>query len=171
MRDVGYIDTTIEKIWNALEMHRSAEITVLKSFMNSLGFPVIRETSDRIRYSLTVLYEDPETGKTETVAILRGFGLMAQSSILNRMAVVKEPIPDEIKKAMKLLEKDGMYINLIQDFMHRNDMVDVKRMLPELKPFMHLVENERKVKKEAEIAEWRKTYETCIELFGDLARG
>ena len=50
-------------------------------------------------------------------------------------------------------------------YMSNTDMVDVKRTFPELKLFMNLVEKDRKEAKEEENAEWRRTYEICIERF------
>ena len=78
---------------------------------------------------------------------------------------------DRILKAAEVLSEDEIILAGIVYIMQRQDLNSVKRLLPKLKPFMTLVEKDRQAVKDARHAKWRNTYEHCIRLFGDIARG
>ena len=166
MRDFNYLTSTINKLQEALEIHRSKELSTVLDELKSKGISLAK-TDDS--YKVTVKWID-DAGNARSFD-LEGYGHQEQTCLKEDVVNLDKNVSPEAKRAFAVFEKDQRLLLAISRFMESNDMVGVKKLLPELKPFMTLVENENKVAKEKENAEWRKTYATCIELFGDEARG
>ena len=166
MTDHDYISRTIDKLKAALAIHRSEDMKTVFDELKSKGISLAK-TDDS--YAVTVKWTD-DAGNARSF-VLEGYGHQEQTCLKEDVVNLDKNVSPEAKRAFAVFEKDQRLLLAISRFMESNDMVGVKKLLPELKPFMTLVENENKVAKERENAEWRKTYATCIELFGDEARG
>lgn len=165
MNDRNYIDETITKLKNALAMHRAREFETIMSTLRANGITLVKDGN----YCQQQVRWTDDNGNVRSFFI-EGYKRPSQH-LKTREISLEGEISDEAKKAFAIFENDQAMIDQLSTFMSLTDMVDVKRALPELKPFMTLVEKDRKEAKEKENAEWRRTYEICIELFGDEARG
>lgn len=166
MRDFNYLTSTINKLQEALEIHRSKELSTVLDELKSKDVILAKSEEE---CNVTVRWTD-DAGDARSF-VLKGYGRQLQGSLKACDVYMDKDVSPEVKRCCAVLEKDRKHIADITAFMECTDMVEVKKRLPELKPFMTLVENDRKREKERENAEWRKTYEICIELFGDEARG
>ena len=167
MQDNTYIIATKKKLASALAMHRAKEYQTIVDAIRTEDrqLTASKDTSD----TLTVRIIDADGN--EIFFCLRGYVLPDIKVVsLFLRDFDKEPA-DRILKAAEILKEDDKNFEGIVTIMERDDLNSIKRLLPKLKPFMTLVEKDRQAVKDARHAKWRNTYEHCIRLFGDIARG
>lgn len=173
MQDTKYIANTIRKLEGALVLHRAQEYRILVETAEKNGMKVEPSGDATDKFILWLHTDGGRKG-----AIVRGFKVVDygkgregdKGNVIYAVYLDGKTLKKLIK-TMDLLEADDIAIAQIEKFMTRNDINTVKRLLVELKPFMTLVEKDRQAAKEERHAEWRHTYEECIRLYGDIARG
>ena len=166
MNDRSYIDNTLSKIKSALSLHRAGELETILAEIRSKGVSIAR-TND---FCCVAVKWTDDNGNARSFFI-DGYKREPQTYPKTTETLLQGEISPKAKAAFETFEKDQEMCRELEAYMSNTDMVDVKRTFPELKLFMNLVEKDRKEAKEEENAEWRRTYEICIELFGDDARG
>lgn len=166
MQDNTYITATKEKLSAALAMHRAKEYQIIADAVKTQD-PRLRASQD-MSDSLTVRITDADG----VVSVcIKGYDLPGTTRFSLLVSDFDRETADRILKAAEVLKEDDVILAGIEYIMQRQDLNSVKRLLPKLKPFMTLVEKDRQAVKDARHAKWRNTYEHCIRLFGDIARG
>ena len=167
MQDNTYISATKEKLSAALAMHRAKEYQIIADAvkMQDPRLTASQDMSDR----LTVKITDADGGVI--FVCIKGYDLPGTTRFSLLVDDFDKETADRILKAAEVLSEDEIILAGIVYIMQRQDLNSVKRLLPKLKPFMTLVEKDRQAVKDARHAKWRNTYEHCIRLFGDIARG
>lgn len=166
MNDRNYINSTLSKIKSALSLHRAGELETILAEIKSKGV-LLAKTND---FCCVAVKWTDDDGNARSFFI-DGYKRETQTYLKTNEILLEGEISPKAKTAFETFEKDQRMCRELDAYMSNTDMVDVKRTFPELKLFMNLVEKDRKEAKEEENAEWRRTYEICIELFGDDARG
>lgn len=166
MQDNTYISATKEKLSAALAMHRAKEYQIIADAIKTQD-PRLTASQD-MSDSLTVRITDADG----VVSVcIKGYDLPGTTRFSLLVDDFDRETADRILKAAEVLKEDDVILMGIEYIMQRQDLNSVKRLLPKLKPFMTLVEKDRQAVKDARHAKWRNTYEHCIRLFGDIARG
>ena len=166
MQDNTYINATKDKLSAALAMHRAKEYQIIADAIKTQD-PRLRASQD-MSDSLTVRITDADG----VVSVcIKGYDLPGTTRFSLLVDDFDKETADRILKAAEVLSEDEIILAGIVYIMQRQDLNSVKRLLPKLKPFMTLVEKDRQAVKDARHAKWRNTYEHCIRLFGDIARG
>ena len=166
MQDNTYINATKDKLSAALAMHRAKEYQIIADAIKTQD-PRLTASQD-MSDSLTVRITDADG----VVSVcIKGYDLPGTSRFSLLVDDFDKETADRILKAAEVLTEDEIILAGIVYIMQRQDLNSVKRLLPKLKPFMTLVEKDRQAVKDARHAKWRNTYEHCIRLFGDIARG
>lgn len=166
MQDNTYINATKDKLSAALAMHRAKEYQIIADAIKTQD-PRLTASQD-MSDSLTVRITDADG----VVSVcIKGYDLPGTTRFSLLVDDFDKETADRILKAAEVLSEDEIILAGIVYIMQRQDLNSVKRLLPKLKPFMTLVEKDRQAVKDARHAKWRNTYEHCIRLFGDIARG
>ena len=166
MQDNTYITATKDKLSAALAMHRAKEYQIIADAIKTQD-PRLTASQD-MSDSLTVRITDADG----VVSVcIKGYDLPGTTRFSLLVNDFDKETADRILKAAEVLTEDEIILAGIVYLMQRQDLNSVKRLLPKLKPFMTLVEKDRQAVKDARHAKWRNTYEHCIRLFGDIARG
>ena len=166
MQDNTYINATKDKLCAALAMHRAKEYQIIADAIKTQD-PRLTASQD-MSDSLTVRITDADG----VVSVcIKGYDLPGTTRFSLLVDDFDKETADRILKAAEVLSEDEIILAGIEYVMQRQDLNSVKRLLPKLKPFMTLVEKDRQAVKDARHAKWRNTYEHCIRLFGDIARG
>lgn len=166
MQDNTYINATKDKLSAALAMHRAKEYQIIADAIKTQD-PRLTASQD-MSDSLTVRITDADG----VISVcIKGYDLPGTSRFSLLVSDFDKETADRILKAAEVLSEDEIILAGIVYIMQRQDLNSVKRLLPKLKPFMTLVEKDRQAVKDARHAKWRNTYEHCIRLFGDIARG
>lgn len=166
MQDNTYINATKEKLSAALAMHRAKEYQIIADAIKTQD-PRLTASQD-MSDSLTVRITDADG----VVSVcIKGYDLPGTTRFSLLVDDFDKETADRILKTAEVLSEDEIILAGIVYIMQRQDLNSVKRLLPKLKPFMTLVEKDRQAVKDARHAKWRNTYEHCIRLFGDIARG
>lgn len=166
MQDNTYINATKDKLSAALAMHRAKEYQIIADAIKTQD-PRLTASQD-MSDSLTVRITDADG----VVSVcIKGYDLPGTARFSLLVSDFDKETADRILKAAEVLSEDEIILAGIVYIMQRQDLNSVKRLLPKLKPFMTLVEKDRQAVKDARHAKWRNTYEHCIRLFGDIARG
>lgn len=166
MQDNTYINATKDKLSAALAMHRAKEYQIIADAIKTQD-PRLTASQD-MSDSLTVRITDADG----VVSVcIKGYDLSGTTRFSLLVDDFDKETADRILKAAEVLSEDEIILAGIVYIMQRQDLNSVKRLLPKLKPFMTLVEKDRQAVKDARHAKWRNTYEHCIRLFGDIARG
>lgn len=166
MQDNTYINATKDKLSAALAMHRAKEYQIIADAIKTQD-PRLTASQD-MSDSLTVRISDADG----VVSVcIKGYDLPGTTRFSLLVDDFDKETADRILKAAEVLSEDEIILAGIVYIMQRQDLNSVKRLLPKLKPFMTLVEKDRQAVKDARHAKWRNTYEHCIRLFGDIARG
>ena len=166
MQDNTYINATKDKLSAALAMHRAKEYQIIADAIKTQD-PRLTASQD-MSDSLTVRITDADG----VVSVcIKGYDLPGTTRFSLLVDDFDKETADRILKAAEVLSEDEIILAGIVYIMQRQDLNSVKRLLPKLKPIMTLVEKDRQAVKDARHAKWRNTYEHCIRLFGDIARG
>ena len=166
MQDNTYINATKDKLSAALAMHRAKEYQIIADAIKTQD-PRLTASQD-MSDSLTVRITDADG----VVSVcIKGYALPGTTRFSLLVDDFDKETADRILKAAEVLSEDEIILAGIVYIMQRQDLNSVKKLLPKLKPFMTLVEKDRQAVKDARHAKWRNTYEHCIRLFGDIARG
>ena len=166
MQDNTYINATKDNLSAALAMHRAKEYQIIADAIKTQD-PRLTASQD-MSDSLTVRITDADG----VVSVcIKGYDLPGTTRFSLLVDDFDKETADRILKAAEVLSEDEIILAGIVYIMQRQDLNSVKRLLPKLKPFMTLVEKDRQAVKDARHAKWRNTYEHCIRLFGDIARG
>lgn len=166
MQDNTYINATKDKLSAALAMHRAKEYQIIADAIKTQD-PRLTASQD-MSDSLTVRITDADG----VVSVcIKGYDLPGTTRFSLLVDDFDKETADRILKAAEVLSEDEIILAGIVYIMQRQDLNSVKKLLPKLKPFMTLVEKDRQAVKDARHAKWRNTYEHCIRLFGDIARG
>lgn len=163
MTDKNFVLTITDKVKSALLFDYSQKLDIVSKVLKDEGI-ILKEA-----YSLDCHVNIVFTTTNETIK-LHGFGLHKEKECATLSTFNYSGDEENFMNACRDLANKFDLLYSLYTLLDSTDYNDVKKILPELKPFLKLSEEERNTKKEKVYNYWRKTYALCIELFGEQAR-
>lgn len=165
MQDTISISKIINKVKAASLLECSDKLDLVSKIFEKEGITLSEVELDN--YVSIVFTTNDEVVK------LHGFSLSNKSTYQSTFIPIYSYTgqDEDFRDACRELAHNFKLLYHLSTLLRKNDYNVVKKLLPELKPFLKLFEEERNNDKEQVYNYWRKTYALCIELFGEQARG
>lgn len=163
MTDKIFVSNITYKVKSALLFDYSEKLDIVSKVLKDEGI-ILKEAHSLDDYVNIVFTTTNETIK------LHGFGLNNEKECTTLSTFTYSGYEEDFINACRDLANKFDLLYSLYALLNFTDYNEVKKILPELKPFLKLSEEERNTKKEKVYNYWRKTYALCIELFGEQAR-